>query len=276
MCTPHLNIELTHVVVDELHLLMRICDVLLRNLIEDSVNLDHKNKIGKRGQTNQCLDELVSCVRSCGVSFSIWENKVKDGRGDFLRNLKWSSLTGSDFKKVLDNLPQKLTTSSCLHSTSKSTVVEIWEDFKNLYKIMNAWSPPQIEIDIFFKNAKSFILKFLSLGKYLEGYDSSSITPYMHIMVYHVPKMLKTFGSIKQFTGQGVEKSNDDIKLIYHRGTNKHSAIAEALRVRRRKYLLKQRARIKRKYNKLNLRVLGWWWKEINSCKIKAFILSYY
>jgi hypothetical protein len=34
---------------------------------------------------------------------------------------------------------------------------------------MNAWSPPQIEIDIFFKNAKSFVLKFLSLGKYLEG-----------------------------------------------------------------------------------------------------------
>jgi hypothetical protein len=55
-------------------------------------------------------------------------------------------------------------------------MVHHWEDFKNLYKIMNAWSPPQIEIDIFFKNAKSFVLKFLSLGKYLEGYDSSSIT----------------------------------------------------------------------------------------------------
>ena len=198
---------------------MRICDVLLRNLYRGFSQSRPQNKIGKRGQTNQCLDELVSCVRSCGVSCSIWENKVKDGRGDFLRNLEWSCLTGSDFKKVLDNLPQKLTTSSYLQSISKSTVVEIWEDFKNLYKIMNAWSPPQIEIDIFFKNAKSFVLKFLSLGKYLEGYDSSSITPYMHIMVYHVPKMLKTFGSIKQFTGQGVEKSNDDIKLIYHRRT---------------------------------------------------------
>jgi len=29
--------------------------------------------------------------------------------------------------------------------------------------------------------------------------------------------------------GQGVEKSNDDIKLSYHRWTNKHSATAESL-----------------------------------------------
>jgi hypothetical protein len=35
----------------------------------------------------------------------------------------------------------------------------------------------------------------------------------------------------KQFTGQGVEKSNDDIKMIYHRKTNKHCATAEAYTV---------------------------------------------
>jgi hypothetical protein len=73
---------------------------------------------------------------------------------------------------------------------------------------------------------------FRSLSEHLEGYDSKSITPYIHVMVYHVPKMLKTYGSIKQFTDQGVEKSNDDIKMIYHRKTNKHCATAEALRVR--------------------------------------------
>ena len=55
---PLLNIELSHVVIDELHLLMRICDVLLKNLIEDSVNLDHKNSIGKKTQTKNCVNEL--------------------------------------------------------------------------------------------------------------------------------------------------------------------------------------------------------------------------
>jgi len=95
---PLLSIELSHVVIDELHLLMRICNVLLGNLIEDSVNLDHKNSIGKKTQTKYCVNELVTCSRICGVSFSIWENKVKDGRGDCLKNLERTSLTGSDLK----------------------------------------------------------------------------------------------------------------------------------------------------------------------------------
>ena len=64
--------------------------------------------------------------------------------------------------------------------------------------------------------------------------------------------MLKTYGSIKQFTGEGVEKSNDDIKLINHRKTNKHCATAEALRVRQRKNMLKQYTRVERKYGNIN------------------------
>ena len=70
--------------------------------------------------------------------------------------------------------------------------------------------------------------------------------------MYHVPKMLKTYCSIKQLTGQEVEKCNDDKKIIYHRKTNKHSTTTKALRVRQRKYMLKQYSSIKRKYRKLN------------------------
>lgn len=100
--------------------------------------------------------------------------------------------------------------------------------------------------------------RILDLGRSLEGYDSKCITPYMHILVYHVPQLMKMYGGIKQFTGQGVEKTNDDIKLIYHRKTNKHAATSEALRVRYRKYLYRKCSRIKRKYNKKKSSVLGW------------------
>ena len=96
---------------------MRICDVLLRNLIEDSVNLDHKNSIGKKTQTNNCVNELVTCIRNCGVSFSIWENKVKDGRGDCLKNLEWTSLTGSDLKKPVGCIAN--TFANCIKTQKK-------------------------------------------------------------------------------------------------------------------------------------------------------------
>jgi len=33
--------------------------------------------------------------------------------------------------------------------------------------------------------------------------NAVDVTPYMHCMVYHVPQMLRRYGNIKQFSGQG-------------------------------------------------------------------------
>jgi len=51
--------------------------------------------------------------------------------------------------------------------------------------------------------AKDWVNKFLALGDRCEGFQRRSITPYVHIMVYHVPSMLRRFGNLKQFSGQG-------------------------------------------------------------------------
>lgn len=249
---PLLDIPIDHVIVDELHLLMRIGDVLIRNLIENSVNQDQKSSISTKSKASLKRTELVNCIQNCGVNFCIWETKVKDGRGDFLKNLEWTSLTGSDFKKLLKFLPEQLANSTILDTSNKTKVIELWVAFGKLYSTLSEWNPPLDKIDFFFEESKKWINEFLDLGRSLEGYDSKCITPYMHILVYHVPQLMKMYGGIKQFTGQGVEKTNDDIKLIYHRKTNKHAATSEALRVRYRKYLNRKCSRIKRKYNKKN------------------------
>lgn len=48
---------------------------------------------------------------------------------------------------------------------------------------------------------------FTSLGKKeggcIEGYQMKFITPYMHIMVFHVPTMFDLLKNLKMFTGQG-------------------------------------------------------------------------
>lgn len=92
----------------------------------------------------------------------------------------------------------------------------------------------------------------------------------MHITVYHVPKLLKTFSGIKQFTGQDVEECNDDIKMIYHRKSNKHDPTAESFRVRFRKNKIRSE-RMKCVYKKYNM----YFWqkgkkKKINEYKIKC------
>jgi hypothetical protein len=44
---------------------------------------------------------------------------------------------------------------------------------------------------------------FLSLGGTLEGYGKANITPYIHAMVYHVPRFMKMHNGIKQLSEQG-------------------------------------------------------------------------
>ena len=37
----------------------------------------------------------------------------------------------------------------------------------------------------------------------------------MHCLVYHVPFFTKMYGQLLRFSGQGVEKTNDDIRKNY-------------------------------------------------------------
>ncbi|CAG2186655.1 unnamed protein product [Mytilus edulis] len=97
---PLIMIEPEHIIIDELHLLLQICDKLLSNLIKDTKTLDDKNVI--HGEKTDFLHQLVVKIRECGVSFSVWTKKGTQGE------VEWSSLTGSDYKRLLENLPSKL------------------------------------------------------------------------------------------------------------------------------------------------------------------------
>ena len=69
---PLLNIALDHVLLDELHLLLCITDVLLRNIIMMMVKFD------RNGPSTNHLQSLVKAVRECGISFSVWETKEEN------------------------------------------------------------------------------------------------------------------------------------------------------------------------------------------------------
>lgn len=77
---PLTTIPLDHIMIDELHLLLRVFDILLRNVI--TISEPH-------------TQQLVACIRSCGVSFNVWESESSDGK------VEWTSLTGEAKKKVL-------------------------------------------------------------------------------------------------------------------------------------------------------------------------------
>ena len=51
--------------------------------------------------------------------------------------------------------------------------------------------------------AKQWVNVFTRLGDQYQGYQRKYVTPYMHAFVFHVPDMMRHFGSLKQFSGQG-------------------------------------------------------------------------
>jgi hypothetical protein len=82
----------------------------------------------------------------------------------------------------------------------------------------------------------------------MNGYKKANITPYMHIMVYHIPNFFELYKAVKVFTGQGEERNNDVARNIVLHKSNKFDSTADILRLESRKGELKNQERSKRTY----------------------------
>lgn len=122
-----------HIVLDELHLLLRITDILLSNIIEDAIELDDKDDYltKKKGESKGVdLASLIRLMNSCGVTFTIWEKRDEDGKGTGKKD--WTSLMGDEKKKLLQNFPTKL--ESCadvIHLDTSPTTIKLWKVLKS-------------------------------------------------------------------------------------------------------------------------------------------------
>ena len=247
---PILNIELSHVVIDELHLLLRIMDVLIGNLVQEALQWDKRDNWGKKAseQNSVHVNHLIDVIRSCGVSFDIWEKTNADKKGSGLYD--FTSLLGSDKKKLLKELPEKL--DGVIPPLCESTVKTLWEKFSIVYSIVTCKTPSEEMIADYFHKAQEWVKLFVSLRDKAIGYKKANVTPYIHAMVYHVPIFFQTFKTVKLFTGQGVEKNNDVARTIVLRKSNKMDGPGDVLKLESRQWELKNRERTKREYNKQN------------------------
>ena len=106
---PLLNVSLDHVVLDELHLLLRIMDVLIRNLILYADFQDHRQKQHCGAAESRNVRKLEQAIRSCGVCFQIWQKKEPTGK-PIPGSHDWTALSGKHKLLVLKKLPMKMDT----------------------------------------------------------------------------------------------------------------------------------------------------------------------
>ena len=66
---PLIRIDPSNIVLDELHLMLRIYDILMRNLIWGMLAQDIQSQ--HKGAPASCLDKLIKAIRHCGITFRV-------------------------------------------------------------------------------------------------------------------------------------------------------------------------------------------------------------
>lgn len=116
-----------------------------------------------------------------------------------------------------------------MRTDTATTVEKIWKDFGELYfdhiSVMRS-----VDASSFCQKAKDWVNLFCSLGNKRTGYGEKNVTCYMHSMVFHVPEAMKRHSNVKQFTGQGVEKNNDNARRVLRRKSNNWDSPADIIR----------------------------------------------
>ena len=106
---PLLNIEIDHVIVDELHLPLRVMEVMLDNIITEVIDWDKEDDFEKNStqQKGLHLKKLVREIKSCGVRFDVWEI-INPADNKATGKYAFTSHLGNDKKKVSSLLPEKI------------------------------------------------------------------------------------------------------------------------------------------------------------------------
>ena len=226
------------VIIDHLHLFLRISDVLINLLIRDLQVADGIDKATSTLPNEEKGKYMVAYKnflngRDCKIKFNWFIDKES-------KKLQFRDLTGPEKVRLFENIkiPELFPALS-----NKNKLQELWKTFYSLVQQLGKLECD--DIDDLEASIKSWVTKFASL------YQTKDVTPYMHAFAMHVPQFLHLHGNISLFTQQGLEKLNDFTTKFYQRSSNHHdnSSLKQVLEKYNRLELLEYHGcqRIKKK-----------------------------
>ena len=202
-------IPLDHVIIDTLHLFLRISDILIELLIrqlrkEDALEKKDTFIGGFNRAKYRHMDSYQKFLNSIGIAFEWMVDKDT-------KKLQYRDLTGPEKLLVF----QKIKIKELLPNFPDSEKVEnLWFGFIDIYGKLKLDHNSNDEIERFSREAIKWTEEFLYL------YQASDVTPYMHAFRVHVPEFLQLYKNIANFNQQGLEKYNDQASKDYFRSTN--------------------------------------------------------
>lgn len=221
------SIEISEIILDLLHLFLRITDTLI-NLLQADINLLDG------GGTNNGLDLEARPNFKTYVDYV--ESDCKIGKAYYTnfgeKKLCLRDLSGGEKDKLFKSI-RVASLFPKLPNCDK--IEEIWKQFYEIYTSIRHNLLDSIEIK---EKTRDWLKLFLGV------YTKKNITPYMHAFVAHMHEFVKLHGNVNLFNLQGLEKLNDLTTIHYFRSTNKHnknhSALEQLLKKKNRLELLRQ------------------------------------
>lgn len=131
-----------------------------------AIEWDTKDNINKapKDRNTKHLTDIIDAIQECGVSFNVWEKKNADGKGSGV--YEFTSLTGSDKKRLLKHLPDKL--KDVINPHESDSVVKIWKVIITLLSDKAAKSRLELKHYRSYTNTNSIILTLQDFGQLYE------------------------------------------------------------------------------------------------------------
>ena len=200
------DIPIHRVIIDVLHLFLRIADNLINLLITELRRMDGIERCTTldRSKARNVTEYEFFLQNTCKIPFQFYV--CQDSR-----SLKWRDLTGPEKYKLFQKIDL---TNLFPNLPNVEFIQQIWTQFLLLNESIRSETLSSAEISAFASDAKSWLQLFLQV------YQTKCVTPYMHALVSHMPQFLTIHGAVNPFTQQGVEKLNDQYTHFYFHSTN--------------------------------------------------------
>ncbi len=179
------TIPIENVVIDTLHLFLRITDNLQNLLILELRQQDHTEKkitfTDLNMQKMKYMESFQTFVNDqCKINFQWFIDKET-------KKLKWRDFTGPEkltlFSKI--NIPSLLP-----NFEQSDSIQKIWDSFMKIYKTLLMQTMNDIQLEVLKQDIKNW------MGLFLEIYQTKHATPYMHALLQHVPEFIELHGSL--------------------------------------------------------------------------------
>ena len=208
-------IDFDCIVIDTLHLLLRISDQLFDLFQEKLIRYDNEDSIDMSERQRFKMFEAFlkdECKLTRPILYSVKNTEM---------HCRLRSLSGSErlkvFEKIFEN-GQKFGDIFANVGMDFKYENYVWKRFHRMFLKIKSFDDEEVS------EASIGQLK-LELKNWLHVYDQLSqrdhITPYIHAFVFHMPQFILNFRKINLYNVQGLEKLNDLTTRYYHSSTNK-------------------------------------------------------